>query len=399
MNGSCKIVESEYLCALNIFKMYRNYFLAVAASVAVYALQACGGGDENESAEVPQDYPVFEVFTEDIDVDIDYVADIEAAQNVEIRAKVEGYLERVYIDEGKTVSQGQLLFKLNDAEYRSELVRAQAAVKSAIAEAKAAQLEVDRIAMLVKNGVVSATELDLAKAKLEAIEAKIEEARSMEISAGIKVQNANITAPFNGIIDRIPFKVGSLIEEGTLLSSVSDLSSILVYFKVSELEYLDYFKRMTNKDTTDDFDEVILYLADGQEYGYGGKIETMESEFEESTGAIAFRARFQNPEGMLKHGSSGKIRVRKFLPKAVLIPQKSVVEIQDKNYVFILGKDNTVSMRSFVPKFRKGHYYVVDEGLKPGDRVVYEGVQSLRDGESIKPRMLTKEQVMNENIQ
>lgn len=375
--------------------MRTSFLFGLILSVVFFA--SCSSVDDEKTDEAIPEIPVIEVFLQDIDVDVDYVADIEAAQNVEIRARVEGYLERIYIDEGKNVTQGQPLFKLNDQEYRSELIRAQSLVKSAQAEAKAVQLEVDRVTLLVNNGVVSKSELDLAKARLEAIEAKIDEAKSLEINAGLKVQNAMFTAPFNGIIDRIPFKVGSLIEEGTLLSSVSDLSSILVYFKVSEIEYLDYFKRMTNKDTTDDFDDVLLYLADGEEYPHGGKIETMESEMEETTGSIAFRARFPNPERMLKHGSSGKIRVRKFIPNAILIPQKSVVEIQDKNYVFVVGENNKVTLRSFVPKFRKGHFYIVESGLKVGDRIVYEGVQNIKDGAQIKPREMTTEQLLKEN--
>ncbi len=369
-----------------------NYFQKIIFILFFAGCTANGNEEQNDEKPV---FPVIEVFSDNVDLDIDYVADMHAAQNVEIRARVEGYLEEILVDEGRQVKKGQLLFKINDQEYRSELARAQAAIKTAEAEAKAAELEKERVKLLVDKGVVSKTELDLAEAKLLAAIAKIDEAKAAESATAVKLANTLIRSPFDGIIDRIPYKVGSLINEGTLLTTVSDISTVNAYFNVSEIEYLHYLKK--RKDSTNHYTEVTLYLADGSEYPEKGKIETMESEIEESTGSIAFRARFKNPGGILKHGSSGRIRLKNTLKTAIIIPQKSVVEIQDKNYVFLLQKDNTVKMKSFLPKARKGHFYVVEKGLMPGEKIIYEGVLNLKEGMEIFPNYLSKETILSEN--
>lgn len=373
--------------------MIKNPFFKTGF-ICLFITGCTANGNEEQNHEKPV-FPVAEVFVDDIDLEVEYVADIHAAQNVEVRARVEGYLEEILIDEGKPVKKGQLLFKINDQEYRSQLAQAQAAIKTAEAEAKAAELEKERIKMLVDKGVISKTELNLADAKLIAANAKIEEAKAAESATAVKLANTQIRSPFDGIIDRIPYKVGSLINEGTLLTTVSDISTVNAYFNVSEIEYLEYLKKM--KDSSNNFSETTLYLADGSEYSEKGKIETMESEIEENTGAIAFRARFKNPDGILKHGSSGKIKLKKTIHKAIIIPQKSVIEIQDKNYVFVLQKDNTVKMKSFLPKARKGHFYLIEKGLAPGDKIIYEGVLNLKEDMEIFPNYITKETILSEN--
>ncbi|WP_285547235.1 efflux RND transporter periplasmic adaptor subunit, partial [Dyadobacter frigoris] len=171
-----------------------------------------------------------------------YVGDIQAVKNVEIYARVKGYLEEVYVDEGKEVKKGQILFRINSEEYAAELAKANASLQSAIADAKGAELEMGRVKMLVEKNVVSKTELEVAKAKYAAVTAKIEEARSMKSNAAIQLAQTQIKAPFDGMIDRLPFKVGSLINEGTLLTSLSDTRNVYAYFNVSENEYLEYVK-------------------------------------------------------------------------------------------------------------------------------------------------------------
>jgi membrane fusion protein (multidrug efflux system) len=329
----------------------------------------------------------------------EYVADIQAVQNVELRARVAGFLDRIYVDEGQDVRKGQILFKINDEEYKAELAKARANLQNAIAEAKAVELEVDRLRVLVEKKVVSDTELDVAMAKLEAAKARINEAESAQSNASMRLSYTSIRAPFDGIIDRIPLKRGSLIDNGTLLTTASDISEIFVYFYVSEAEYLHYVK---NKDQQDS-NEVQLILADGSDYPYPGSIETMEGEFKASTGSIAFRARFPNPDQLLKHRATGRIRLYNRIENAVIVPQKSVFEIQDKNYVYILDANNQVKLKNFIPMTRFSHYYIVESGLEPGDRIVYEGIQNLQDGMTIDPRPVDMDtsfvyQVNSQNI-
>jgi membrane fusion protein (multidrug efflux system) len=359
-------------------------------------LSACRDSPRNNALQ-PEEFPVVEVFRKDIRIPLEYIAQIQAFQNVEIRARVEGYLEEILVDEGKEVRKGQLMFKINDEEYRAELNRARANLISAEAEAKSAMVELERVQLLVNKNVVTRTELDLAEAKLEIARSKIEQAKAEEAAALIKLKNTSIRSPFDGIIDRIPFKVGSLISAGTLLTTISDVRTVYAYFNVSEVEYLENFKRTRKSDSLFLFNAELI-LANGDLYPHKGIIETMESEFESGTGAIAVRAKFKNPELMLKHGSTGKIRLFDTFNNALLIPQKSALEIQDKNYVYLLDENQTVILKSFVPISRIGDFYVVGKGLEEKNVIVYEGIQNLREGMLIKPRFVTKEEIMKENV-
>jgi membrane fusion protein (multidrug efflux system) len=352
----------------------------------VIVLSGCWakGSDETKHADVPA-LPVMELQAKDTIVDNNYVADIQAEQNVEIRSKVSGYLEKIYVDEGKEVKKGQPLFKINDQLYRIELAKAKAVLDDAVASADAAELELKRVQLLADRKVIAATEVELAKAKLNSAKAKIAEANTMEDEASLKLSYTLITSPFTGVIDRIPLKLGSLVDDGALLTTISDLSSVFAYFHVSENEYLRFFKK---KDAVTPFaNKVTLLLADGTVYAEKGNVETIDGEFDESTGSIAFRARFQNPNHLLKHGSTGNVSITKRLDDVLLVPQKAVFDIQDKNYVFVLGKGNMVKMQSFTPSSRLGQYYVVQEGLAAGDKIVVEGTQNIKDGSVIKPIM------------
>lgn len=360
------------------------FWLVVVAGFSV--LEGCSANSKTENTEVRElVLPVTQVFARDTVVHYEYVADIQAVRNVELRARVGGFLEKIYVDEGQHVKKGQLLFSINDEEYKAEMAKAKATLESAKAEAKAAELEIDRLRVLVDKNVISDTELEVALARLSAVKAHIEEARWAERNAALRLSYASVKAPFNGIIDRIPFKIGSLIDHGTLLTTVSDVSEVFVYFNVSEGEYLEYVKSQVHEEIKNN-NVVTLVLADGTPYPHAGSIETMEGEFHPSTGSIAFRARFPNPNILLKHGATGKIKMANTLNDAILVPQKSVFEIQDKNFVFVVDENNQVRMRNFVPKTRFSHYYIVESGLKPGDKIVYEGIQEVRDGMQIVPK-------------
>lgn len=356
---------------------------------------ACRQSNQKNEITETNEIPVTQVFVKDVTTVLEYVADIQAIKNVEIRARISGYLEEIYVDEGKPVKKGQILFKINDEEYVAALNSAKADLKAAEAEYKTAEVELERVKLLVEKNVIAKTEIDLAIAKLEIAKARIEQAKAHQIAAEVKLAHTNIKSPFDGIIDRIPFKLGSLISEGTLLTTISDIEAVNVYFNVSEIEYLDYFKN--SKSDSIFKSQVELELADGSIFNAKGKIETMESEFEPGTGALAIRARFSNKDYLLKHGSTGKIKIIQKVKNAMLIPQKSVLEIQDKNYVFTVDKNNMVSMKSFRPLTRYGNYYLVSSGLEPKETIVYEGVQTLREGSIIKPVPVDNNMVYNIN--
>ncbi|MFT3824435.1 MAG: efflux RND transporter periplasmic adaptor subunit [Chitinophagaceae bacterium] len=366
--------------------MMKLYLLIMGLAIVVLTGCRVNGNTESQQYK-PVSLPVVKLHSRDTVLQQNYVADIQACKNVEIRAKVAGFIDKILVDEGQEVKKGQLLFTLSDEELQSALSSAKASLSNAAAEVKTAELELKRVKLLVDKNVISKTEYELAEAKLRSALAKQDEARSAENNAHIQLSYTAIRAPFNGIIDRIPLKSGSLVSEGILLTTLSDLHSMFAYFNVSENEYLQYVKsgKASGASQTDN---LSLVLADGSEYAYKGKVETMESEFDENTGSIAFRAKFPNPDKLLKHGASGKVSLTTAVSNALIIPQKAVFEIQDKNFVFVLTKDNTVKMKSFVPKTKIDEFIIVESGLSPDDVIVYEGIQNIREGTAISPRYI-----------
>ncbi|MEZ0607360.1 efflux RND transporter periplasmic adaptor subunit [Fibrella sp. WM1] len=350
-------------------------------------LAGCSGQQETKQAEAAPELPVVQLTRQDATLDHDYAGNLEAVQNVEVRARVGGYLDKILVDEGQSVKQGQLLFQLNPAEYRVKIAEAQASMESAAAQEQSALVEMDRVKLLVDKNVISPSELKLARAKVSSARAAIDQAKASLANAQLLMSLTNIRAPFNGVINRIPFKRGSLLEEGALLTTISDLREMYAYFNVSEKEYLAFIKKRSDPNKTT-IREVDLVLADDTPYSHKGKIETTETIFEGNSGTIAFRARFPNPKQLLRHGSTGKIRLSNDVDDALLVPQKAVFEVQDKNFVYVVDGGNKVRIRPFVPRSRVEQFYIVQSGLKAGDRVVYEGIQSLKDGMKIVPRPL-----------
>jgi membrane fusion protein (multidrug efflux system) len=328
-----------------------------------------------------REFPVTTLTPIDTVAYTEYSAEIHAVQYIELRARVSGYLDKIHIDEGKVVKQGQLLFSINDIEYQEELTRSVAALKNALAELGNAEIAFKSAKRLVEKNVVSEAEMNVALNKLEAARARAQEARSVEALARQRLSYTQVRAPFSGKVNRISHKIGSLIREGTLLTTISQDKEVFAYFNVSEKEYLNYAFNL-EKDSVHS-NEVSLILATGKEHAYKGVIETVESEIDKNTGNIAFRARFKNPHHILKHGASGKIRLTKKYNDVIVIPQKSTFEIQDKIYVYLVDRDNTVKTRVITALNPLPHLYVVSSGLAAGDRIIYEGIQNVKEGQKI----------------
>lgn len=329
--------------------------------LAVMSITACQ--PKKETKESAGKFTVTSPLLIDTSFNKEYVAEIQSLQNVEVRAKVKGFIEKIYVDEGQSVKAGQLLFTIRPREFEAELMKARAEVKKA-------EVELQNTKILSDKNIVSKSELTMAMAKLEG-------AKADESLAELNYSYTKVTAPFDGIVDRLKFKAGSLIDEGTLLTSISNNNQVYAYYNVSELEYLDY---KTKPSSTK---EAILILANNQPHKYEGTIETVESEFDKNTGSIAFRAKFPNPDHLLKHGETGRVQIKLDLKDALIIPQKSTYELQDKVYVYVVDKNNIVRSRLISIKQKLPNIYIVDGGLSVDDVIIYEGIQSAKENEAI----------------
>lgn len=232
----------------------------------------------------------------------------------------------------------------------------------------------------------------MARSKLDALRAKVNETKSYVASAELNLSYTVIKAPFDGIIDRFPNKAGSFVDEGTLLTTLSDNKKVFAYFNVPEKEYME-LATLIDSGTKN---EVSLVLANNQVHKYKGCIDTIAGKIDKNTGNIAFRACFPNPDLLLRQGSSGEVRLIKEEKNALIIPQKATFEIQDKTYVYTVDSDNTVKMRGVVPKRRIPHYYVIESGLSSEDTIIYEGIQLVKEGEKIIPEVISMKQIMAE---
>jgi len=371
----------------NNFKKSMNRIVLLFSIVVGFA--ACTSNKETKTE--AGKFPVISPLVVDTTYTSEYIAEIQSLQNVEIRAKIKGYIEKIYVDEGKSVKAGQILFSISNKEFNQELLKAKAMLKTAIAEAKTAELEFQNQKKLTDKNIVSKSELEKAQANLDAANARIEEAKANEANANINLSFTEIKAPFDGTINRIPFKTGSLIDEGTLLTSLSNNKEVYAYFNVSEKEYLGYTTQKENEEKGN----ITLLLANGQAHKYKGSIETIEGEFDKNTGNIAFRAKFPNPELLLKHGSSGKVQLTNELKNALLIPQKATFEIQDKFYVFVIDANNVVKARNIVIKQRLPHLYVIESGLSANDKIIYEGIQNVKEGDKILTEFMPMQRVIS----
>lgn len=307
----------------------------------------------------------------------EYVSQIKSVRNIEIRTQEKGFLQNIYVDEGQFVKAGQLLFRIMPKMYEAELLKAQA-------EAQGAAIELQNAKTLADKNVVSKNEQAMAQAKLE-------QARAEVSLAKLHLSFTEIRAPFDGTIDRIPLKLGSLIEEGELLTSLSDNSQVFAYFNVSEPEYLEY---QTNVKGRAD-NKVNLLLANGETLKYKGKIEVVESEFDNETGNIAFRAKFPNPDKLLKNGETGKVQMEVPVKNALIIPQKTTYEIQDKIYVFVVDKNNVVKSREITITGEMPDLYVVKSGLLATDKILLDGVQKVKEDDKIEYDYQKPEDVLN----
>lgn len=338
--------------------------LVVTLLMATTLLSACNN-HEQEKTETTLKLAVTNPLRKDTSIIKEYVSQVHAFRHIELRALERGYLQDIFVDEGQTVNKGQKMFKIMPSLYEVDLLKAKA-------EADLVRIEYQNTKALADKNIVSSTELALANAKLNKAKSEVKLAQT-------HLDFTNINAPFTGIMDRFNVRHGSLVDEGDLLTTLSDISKVWVYFNVPESEYLNY---KTNKvDATPV--KVKLKMANGEVFDQEGVIETIEADFDNKTGNIEFRAVFPNPDQILRHGETGNIQIDIPYKDALIIPQKATFEVLDKTYVYIVNKDNKLEQKLIEIAAELPHVYLVKSGLKEGDRVLIEGLRKVQNGQKI----------------
>ena len=340
-----------------------NKILIPMSLVALLGFTSCGSKHEEKEEAIK--FLVTSPLKKDTLTTRQYVCQIRSIQHIELRALERGYLEKIYVDEGQHVRQGQQMFQIMPLLYQAELQKAQA-------EANFVEIEYRNTKALADSNVVSANELAMTKAKLDKAKAELSLAQT-------HLQFTQIKAPFSGIMDRFQARLGSLVDEGDLLTTLSDNSQMWVYFNVPEAEYLNYKTSAKN----DSLMRVKLLMANNQLFEYTGTVKAIEADFNNETGNIAFRATFPNPKGLLRHGETGNIIATSPITNALIIPQKATFEVLEKKYVFVVDKDNVIQQREIIIEAEMPDLYIIKDGVSENDKIVLEGIRKVRDKDKI----------------
>lgn len=368
--------------------MKRNKFLLIAAFAAL--LVSCGGGKKQGKPDFgDNEYAVRTIQGQTADLQTTYPATIKGVQDVEIRPKVSGFITKLCVKEGQNVKAGQLLFVIDNVTFEAAVRQAKASVSAAKAALATAKLTYENNQKLFKNNVIGAFDLQSSQNNYESAKAQLAQAKAAYISAKQNLDFCYVTSPATGVIGDLPYRVGALVSASSQqpLTTVSNISSMQVYFSMTEKDLLDLTKTAGGLHAAiKDYPAVKLQLADGTIYNQSGHVATVSGVIDPTTGTVSMRADFANPDHLLKSGASGSIVVPHVASSAIIIPQDAVAQVQDKHFVYVVGKDNKVKYTAVtINPNDDGKNYIITSGLSIGDRIVVNGISSLQDGMEIKP--------------
>ena len=350
----------------------------VLGATALLVMVSCGNKNANPFGQQdtsPQEYPTQVLSEQDVQLENVYPVTIKGQEDIEIRPRIDGFIDAIYVDEGSVVRKGQTLFKINSPSS-----------EQTVNTAKAAQLNVDRIRPLADKGIVSVTQLNTYENALQTAKAALAQARATYENARATLGWTNVSSPVDGVVGSIPFRLGSLVNSNNTLTTVSSTSNVFVYFSINEKELvsmLDGLEGKTQAEKIGKLPEVTLIMADGTTYSEKGKIKTITGQVNVTTGTVNLRADFPNKQGILKSGFSGRVSIPKHLENILLIPQKATYTLQNKYLVYKVLGDSVVSTMISVVPTPDGKSYVVTDGLKAGDRIVEDGIITLSNGKKI----------------
>ena len=360
--------------------------LFLIAAVSLF-LTSCGGGKQGAGFN-DNEYPVRTIESQGSSSETLYPATIRGVQDVEIRPKVSGFITKLLVKEGQRVTAGQLLFVIDSETYQAAVRQAKAAVSSATAQLNTAKLTYDNSQKLFNSNVIGQYELQTAQNTYENAKAALAQAQASLASAKETLSYCFVKSPTSGLVGSLPFKVGALVGPTSAqpLTTVSDNNTMEVFFSMTEKDVLDMARSVGGvKESLSTYPTVKLKLADGTIYSQPGKVTKMSGVIDSSTGSVSMVAHFSNPDHILRSGGSGSIVVPKVTSNAIVVPQDAVAQVQDRYFVYILGKNNKVKYTEIkISPDNDGQTYVVTSGLKVGDRIVLKGISALTDGAEIK---------------
>jgi len=361
----------------------KNVYLALAVSAT---LVSCGGGGGMPSFG-DNEYPVVEVKTSDAEMKTTYPATINGIQDVEIRPKTSGFLTQINVTEGQTVQAGQLLFVIDNETFQAQVRQAQATVNTAQSQVNTAKLTYENSKQLFDSHVIGQYELQTAENAYSSAQAQLAQAQAVLASAREALSYCYVKSPAKGVVGTLPFKKGALVSGSNVLTHVSDISEMEVYFSMTEKDMLAMSKGDGGlKGAIEQFPNVRLQLADGSLYAYEGHVAAISGVIDQATGSVQLKARFPNPESLLKSGGSGTIIIPRQNTGAIIIPQSVVMQVQDKKFVYLLGDSNKVAYTEIkVDPQNDGVNFIVTDGLKVGDKYVTNGITKLSDKMEIVP--------------
>lgn len=325
-----------------------------------------------------------------------YPATIKGTQDIDIRPQVSGFIVKLCVDEGATVRKGQALFQIDPTQYRAAVGQAKAAVEMAKANVATLTLTEKNKKVLHSKQIISDFEYQTAVNQLMSAKASLAQAEAMLVSANQNLSFCTVKSPSNGVVGTFPYRIGSLVSPSIAqpMTTVSEIGEVYVYFSMTEKDLL----RMTKsggslKEQLDKMQDVRLQLADGTFLDETGKIDAVSGVIDQTTGSVSMRAVFPNKKNILRSGGTGNIVFPYTMNDVILIPQHATVDIQDKKFVYVLQSDNTVKYTEVkISNLNDGKNYIVTDGLKANDKIVIEGVQVLRDGQTITPITLEQKE-------
>ncbi|HTO36813.1 MAG TPA: efflux RND transporter periplasmic adaptor subunit [Brumimicrobium sp.] len=377
-------------------------FRAITGIIAVGLLSACGGGKQEQgSGKRIGTYKVLELETTNATLIAEYPASLEGIKDIDIRPKIDGYIDEVLVDEGQTVKKGQLLFRISNPQYSQDMKSLQASVAAAESAVDAAELQVTKTRPLSEKGIVSAFELQNAEINLKTKESDLENAKARYLNTVTNVGYTQVKSPVDGVVGTIPYRIGSYVNSATAqpLTRVSDISVIQAYFSIGEKQQLNLMADLegtTFEEKINHLPEVNLILSNGRKYEELGKIKSFSGLINPKTGAFSVRADFPNASGMLRSGGSAIVQIPQVVENAILIPQKASFELQDKRMVYLLKEGVVTASSISVRSVPGGKFFIVDEGLTKGDKILIEGVGILSEGAEINPEFVKMSDILNE---